>query len=105
MVLSHVAQLIRERVRQHDLVARFGGEELVVLMPETDLHGARVLADGLRGAIERHVVEYGGKQLQVTVSIGCAQLGPEDPDHEAFVNRCDKQLYRAKAAGRNCVCG
>lgn len=104
MVLSHVAQLIRERVRQHDLVARFGGEELVVLMPETDLHGARVLADGLRSAIERHVVEYDGKQLQVTVSIGCAQLGHEDPDHEAFVNRCDKQLYRAKAAGRNCVC-
>lgn len=104
-VLSRLAQVIRERVRQHDLVARFGGEELAILMPETDLHGARVLAEGLRGAIERQVVEYASQRLRVTVSIGCAQLDPGDRDPEAFLCRCDKQLYRAKTAGRNRVCG
>jgi diguanylate cyclase (GGDEF)-like protein len=104
-VLSRIAQVIRERVRQHDLVARFGGEELAVLMPETDLHGARVLAEQLRGAIERQAVDYAEQRLHVTVSIGCAQLGSEDVDPEAFLRRCDKQLYRAKTAGRNRVCG
>jgi two-component system, cell cycle response regulator len=104
-VLAHIAQVIRERVRNHDLVARVGGEELAILMPETGLQGARVLAEELRRAIERHVVEYAEQQLQVTVSIGCAQLSPEDSDQQAFLGRCDQQLYRAKAAGRNRVCG
>jgi two-component system, cell cycle response regulator len=104
-VLSHIAQVIRERVRNHDLVARVGGEELAILMPETGLEGARVLAEELRRAIERHVIEYAEQELHVTVSIGCAQLSPEDSDQQAFVGRCDQQLYRAKAAGRNRVCG
>jgi diguanylate cyclase (GGDEF)-like protein len=103
-VLFHVAQIVQNRVRHHDLAARFGGEELAVLMPETDLAGARVVAEELRRAIEQHVTEYADQHLQVTVSIGCAELRPDDAGVEAFLCRCDAQLYRAKAAGRNCVC-
>jgi diguanylate cyclase (GGDEF)-like protein len=104
-VLYEVARLIRERVRGHDLVARFGGEELAVMMPETSLAGARVVAEELRRAIEEHVVHYADQQLQVTVSIGCAQFSADDADPGAFLHRCDSMLYRAKAAGRNRISG
>jgi len=103
-VLFQVGQLIRARIRDHDLAARIGGEEVAILMPETDLTGARVLAQELRQAIAAHVVEYAEQQLRVTVSIGCAQYEPGDVDPSAFVKRCDEQLYSAKAAGRNRVC-
>jgi two-component system, cell cycle response regulator len=104
-VLFHVGQLIRSRVRDHDTAARIGGEELAILMPETDLAGARTLAEQLRKAIEELVVEYAEQQLRVTVSIGCAQFEPSDADPAAFVKRCDDQLYAAKSGGRNRVCG
>jgi two-component system cell cycle response regulator len=104
-VLFHVAQLIRERVRGHDLAARIGGEELAVLMPETNLQGARVLAEGLRHAIEQHVVDFAERHVRVTVSVGCAQFSRDDADPAVFVERCDAQLYAAKAAGKNRVCG
>jgi diguanylate cyclase (GGDEF)-like protein len=104
-VLFQIGQVIRARVRDHDLAARIGGEELAILMPETDLAGARVLAEELRQAIEQHVIEYAEQQLRVTVSIGCAQFEPSDVDVMAFLKRCDDQLYAAKAGGRNRVCG
>jgi diguanylate cyclase (GGDEF)-like protein len=103
-VLFQIAQLIRERVRGHDLAVRFGGEELAVLMPETSLAGACVLAEELRRSIAEHVVEYADKQIRITVSIGCAQFTRKDHDPAAFLARCDEQLYRAKGAGRNVVC-
>lgn len=103
-VLFHVAQLVHERVRHHDLVARFGGEEIAVLMPETSLVGAKTVAEELRRAVEQLVVHYAEQDLRVTVSIGCAELDDADADPEAFLQRCDAQLYRAKGAGRNCVC-
>lgn len=103
-VLYQLGQVIRSRVRQHDVAARIGGEELAVLMPETDLRGALALAEELRRAIEQHVVELAEGRIHVTVSVGCAQFAPDDTDPVAFVKRCDERLYAAKAAGRNRVC-
>lgn len=103
-VLYQLGKLIRERVRNHDVAARIGGEELAVLMPETELQGARTLAEELRRAIEAHVVQYAERRIRVTVSIGCAQFGPLDSDPTSFLRRCDDKLYAAKAAGRNRVC-
>jgi two-component system cell cycle response regulator len=103
-VLFHVAQVVHDRVRHHDLAARFGGEELAVLMPETTLAGARVVAEQLRRAVEQLVVDYAEQRLHVTVSIGCAELLETDAEPQDLLCRCDAQLYRAKAAGRNCVC-
>jgi two-component system cell cycle response regulator len=103
-VLFQLGQVIRARVRQHDVAARIGGEELAILMPETDLRGASSLAEELRRAIEQHVVELAERRIHVTVSVGCAQFGPEDLDPASFVRRCDERLYAAKAAGRNRVC-
>jgi len=104
-VLFQLGQLLRERVRSHDWPARVGGEELAVLMPETDLHGARALAEELRLAVQAMVVEYTETSIQVTVSIGCAQYAVEDVDPVSFVRRCDERLYAAKSSGRNRVCG
>lgn len=104
-VLFQLAQLIRARVRGHDLAARIGGEELAILMPETALSGARVVADELRLAVQGHVVEFADQRIQVTVSIGCVEYSAADVDPAAFLRRCDEQLYAAKAAGRNRVCG
>jgi diguanylate cyclase (GGDEF)-like protein len=102
-VLLQLGQLIRARVRAHDLAARVGGEELAVLMPETDLTGAQALAEALRRAVQEQVVEYANASIRVTISIGCAQYTIDDVDPASFVRRCDEQLYAAKAAGRNRV--
>jgi two-component system, cell cycle response regulator len=104
-VLAQLGQLIRERVRGHDLAARVGGEELAILMPETDLPSARAVAEELRLAVQAQVVDYAEKSIRVTVSIGCAEYAMDDVDPASFVRRCDAQLYAAKSAGRNRVCG
>jgi two-component system cell cycle response regulator len=102
-VLFHLGQLIRSRVRGHDVAARIGGEELAILMPETNLEGAQALAEELRRAVAEHVFEFAERRLHITVSIGCAQFVPADVDPTGFVRRCDEHLYAAKAAGRNRV--
>lgn len=103
-VLVQLGALLLERVREQDLAARIGGEELAILMPETDLRGALALAEELRAAIAAQVIDVAGGPLRVTVSIGCAQYGPEDADPAAFFARCDEKLYAAKSSGRNRVC-
>lgn len=103
VVLKEVADAVRTAVRDEDVVARFGGEELVVLLPETTLEQATTLAEKLRDQIAALVIEYRDVQVRVTASLGCAQFEAEDPDADAFLDRCDRCLYAAKAAGRNCV--
>ncbi|RYZ04032.1 MAG: GGDEF domain-containing protein [Myxococcales bacterium] len=103
-VLMKLGALLLARVREQDIPARIGGEELAVLMPETDLAGAVALAEELRAAIAAEAVEVGDASVRVTVSIGCAQYGPQDADPAAFFGRCDEKLYAAKSGGRNRVC-
>jgi diguanylate cyclase (GGDEF)-like protein len=102
-VLREVAQSVRRRVRRDDCVARYGGEELVILMPETSLVSARSLADDLRAGIAAHVVTYRDARFSVTVSIGCAEFSDGDTGPADLVGRADQKLYAAKHAGRNCV--
>lgn len=102
-VLVGLAQLLKARARSYDLVARLGGEELAVLLPEITVEGARGAAERLREAIERGPVGA-PEGAKVTVSIGVA-LGPagDDDDGIALLKRADQALYEAKAAGRNRV--
>ena len=106
-VICAVAQACAARKRSGvDIVARFGGEEFVVVLPETDSPSALRTADSLRREVQAMQVAIDGDStfLSVTVSIGVATLQPGlDPDFEALVNRADKALYRAKSAGRNAV--
>ncbi|GAB4264894.1 MAG: GGDEF domain-containing protein [Methylomicrobium sp.] len=102
LVLTTVAKRIKESIRNSDIVFRYGGEEFVVLLSETDLAGAVYLAERIRQAIEHHIFAYGLETLQLTASLGVSTLYGDD-SLETFVSRADHAMYRAKQSGRNCV--
>jgi diguanylate cyclase (GGDEF)-like protein len=102
-VLQEVGRLLRENSEASHLVARYGGEEMVVIAPETDRERARLLAERLRTAVETAVFDVGSDSTRVSVSIGVA-VYPEDATTSLdLVARADKALYGAKSGGRNRV--
>jgi diguanylate cyclase (GGDEF)-like protein len=103
-VLVAVARTIESILRQEDLLARFGGEEFVVLAPDIDHEGARVLAERIREQVEQTRIAYRERQLSVTISIGGATLAAGEPSilaPEELIAIADRRLYEAKDAGRN----
>lgn len=103
-VLQHAAALMRRVTRQHDLVARSGGEEFTVLLPDTGADEAAALAERLRAGLQAQPVGHQGQQLQVTLSVGVSAIQPGDASIDKVLARADAALYQAKAAGRNRVC-
>jgi two-component system cell cycle response regulator len=104
-VLRELAARAMNCVRSVDLVARLGGEEFVVVMPETDLAIAVTVAERLRAEIAREpfFVKAVGERLSVTVSIGVTAAGGHDDQRDKMLKRADDALYAAKSGGRNCV--
>jgi diguanylate cyclase (GGDEF)-like protein/PAS domain S-box-containing protein len=102
-VLQHLADLSRLCLRRIDLFGRLGGEEFAILLPGTDRAGAELFAERFRQKLEDTPAQTGKGVIPVTVSIGIAEFGPEDPDPDAVLARADAALYRAKQAGRNRV--
>ncbi|MGC8120526.1 GGDEF domain-containing protein [Marinobacter sp. VGCF2001] len=101
-ILARTAEKLEQALRNSDSVYRFGGEEFAVLLPHTNEHEARDVADRLRAAIESIRVDGGETPLTVTASCGVAvRLSDEQP--EQWLARSDEALYRAKSAGRNCT--
>lgn len=100
-VLKHVARELRKQIRTSDFFARFGGEEFVLLLPETRLDGALLLAEGLRRHIDACHFSYKDSPVQVTISCGIAEFAAGDTAAAVF-ERADAALYAAKNAGRNC---
>lgn len=104
IVLHLVSKLIAGQVRSIDHVARYGGEELVVIMPEMTNHDARKKAESIRQSIEQQQLFYNESDyLQVTVSIGVATFPQDANDPDELVAAADKALYVAKREGRNRV--
>lgn len=96
--------LFVQRSRNIDFVARIGGEEFVVLMPETDLKQAYMLAERIRAAIYEHTVIVDDKVIRFTVSIGVAEWSSSDCKYFDDLLECaDQRLYKAKEIGRNRV--
>jgi diguanylate cyclase (GGDEF)-like protein len=93
--------------RPGDIVARYGGEELVALLPDTDRDGARTVAEAMRRAVEEQAIEHAGNPPagRVTISVGVAVQIPDPETHDAAVllRDADAALYRAKSGGRNRV--
>ena len=103
-VLREFALRIRKSIRGIDLACRYGGEEFVVVMPETDLAVATMVAERLRRRIasEPFPIQKGSRTVEVTISIGIAALGGDD-NAAGVLKRADQALYRAKRDGRNRV--
>ena len=120
-VLRQFAQRLSQRLRRSDLLGRYGGEEFLVLLPGTDLAGARTVAEGMRRAIADEPFTFGALRIPVTVSVGVRVLEPADPDApggadgvivagmadaaqvEPLIADADRALYAAKRNGRNRV--
>jgi two-component system cell cycle response regulator len=104
MVLKRLAEIIVQTSRSTDLVARFGGEEFVILMPETDAQAALNAASRVREEVEQAPFAIsGGETLHKTISIGVANLHPDGDSAESLLKRADEALYSAKHSGRNQV--
>ncbi|WP_443693440.1 diguanylate cyclase [Pseudomonas sp.] len=101
-VLKIIANVLRKRLRPGDFIARFGGEEFVLLMPDSSLANALAAGEALRTAIEVCPFHFKGEPVTITVSMGVAQFQPGERSDLAL-KRADEALYRAKAAGRNRV--
>ena len=101
-VLKIIANVLRKRLRPSDFIARFGGEEFVLLMPDSALADALDVGEVLRAAIEACPFHFKGEPVTITVSMGVAQFQPGERSDLAL-KRADEALYRAKAAGRNRV--
>ncbi|MFP4131417.1 MAG: GGDEF domain-containing protein [Thiohalospira sp.] len=99
-VLRHLVELIRGQLRPVDHFARLGGEEFALLLPDTDVAAAEVVAERLRSALGQQPARYNGREFPVTVSLGISQWRPGEPV-DAFLGRADAALYRAKADGRD----
>lgn len=104
-VLREFAQRLRKSVRGIDLACRLGGEEFVVVMPDTDAGVASIVAERIRSRVagEPFAIHKGARAIDVTVSIGMAQRQAGDAEAGALIKRADQALYRAKRDGRNRV--
>ena len=105
LVLIKLAEVCRQTLREIDIIGRVGGEEFVILLPETDLAEATEVAERLRDSIAKSKVPLeGGLPLHFTVSIGVTSLVSKDDNMDVLLNLADKALYEAKEEGRNRVC-
>lgn len=98
--LINIVALVRTHIREIDLIARWGGDEFMVVLPNTGLADGRLVADKLRELIARSRV---CEQLDITLSFGLAEYQPDEPMSQLMV-RVDRALYQAKLAGKNQIC-
>jgi len=100
-VIAEISRIIRNSLRKTDYVARYGGEELVLILPETPIDQTKIPIERIRVKIQDHKFLYGDKIVQVTVSCGLAGIEPDVSSHEDLILRADKALYDSKRNGRN----
>ena len=102
-VLGAVGAKMRDVLRGSDVKCRYGGEEFLVLLPETPLEGAKRVADSLRRELAELPIGWKDEIVRVTASFGVSVAMPAEIDPAALIARADAALYRAKDQGRNCV--
>ena len=103
LALASVASWLMESVRGSDAVYRYGGEEFVIMLADTDNEGAAIIAERIRADIVSHTLAYGMEVLSITASLGvCTYNGAENA--ESLIKRADAAMYEAKRQGRNRLC-
>ncbi len=105
-VIISLAKKLEKYTRASDIICRFGGEEFVILLPETSIDGATIISEKIREVISDEVINFSHKEkLKFTISIGLTQIKNEtDMNIDVLINRADKALYDAKNSGKNKVC-
>jgi diguanylate cyclase (GGDEF)-like protein len=103
MCLKEIVHRIKPVLRKSDFMARFGGEEFAVIVPETRSEGAVDVAEKLRQTVEATKFIYKTDSVAITVSVGVTEILPADKTHEDIFTRADRALYNAKQSGRNRV--
>ncbi len=101
-LLQHLTLISKAVLRESDSLVRYGGEEFLIVLPETDINGAEFVLGRLRQAIQKSPLVYESKPVPVTFSAGLARLKKDENGH-ALVMRADAALYQAKQAGRDCI--
>jgi len=103
-VLNRFSEILLKHTRDSDYTFRYGGEEFIMLLPQTDIDGALQAAEKIRNICESETYGCGDQSFQVTVSIGVASIKNNLPELEGdLIAFADKTLYKAKADGRNCI--
>ena len=100
-VIAEISKIIRNSLRKTDYVARYGGEEIVLILPETPIGQTMIPIERIRIKIQQHGFICGEKPVQVTVSCGLASIEPDVSTYEDLILRADKALYESKKNGRN----
>lgn len=100
-LLQHLVRCIQEQLRGADILARFGGDEFIVLLPETNSKGAMDVAERIRRAVENSHFDVGSVDVSITVSLGVAGYPEDGSNLESILEKADKAMYRAKQRGRN----
>ncbi len=103
VVLREISEIIKQNLRQIDLVGRLGGDEIVVVLVETDCKGAMFAAQRIRQTVEKKMIRAYDEKLKATISIGIAEFGPGTVKLQSIMEKADNALYQAKSAGRNRV--
>jgi len=103
VVLRVVASRIKSILRRHDIVGRVGGEEFLVICPESSLVDTVIVAERIRKIIHEELIGDGIKEVRVTLSAGVTETHENDASSEKFFSRADMALYKAKEEGRNRV--
>lgn len=103
-VLKEIVGAIAQNLRHIDFIGRYGGEEFLVILPETKKESGMVAAQRLRSKIESHTVYAYDEKVRVTISIGLATFPEDSLDYQELIDKADWALYRCKNTGRNKVC-
>lgn len=102
-ILVAFAAIGKKCLRKSDIFGRLGGVEFAILLPETDVNGGRKFAERLRAIVEQSDIKVENRTFHITVSIGVAELLPDEDQLEAVLKRADDTMYEAKRKGRNQV--
>ncbi|MGD8785017.1 MAG: diguanylate cyclase [Thioalkalispiraceae bacterium] len=102
-VLSNVGHILGDSLRDSDVLARIGGEEFVLLLPDTPEDNAESVAERMREQLARSTIKFEKINLSITASFGVASISPEDDSLEKMLSRADHAMYEAKNTGRNRV--
>ena len=103
ITLKNIAQLLKNNIRNVDIIARYGGEEFIILLPELSKSEAETLANKLRNKVANCIIQQDDISFNCTVSIGVAEYRKSSSTFTDIIDEADKALYVAKDQGRNCV--